>query len=434
MPPASGTTSTPDGRWSAPSATGPLDAVVVVPGSKSLTNRALVLAGIADAPSIVRRPLRARDTVLMAGALRTLGVGVDTVGPDWSVAPAPLTGPGDIDCGLAGTVMRFVPPVAATATGDVCFDGDPRARERPVGALLGALRTLGADVDDGGRSAMPFVIRGTGHVVGGPVTIDASASSQFVSGLLLAGARYEQGVTVQHVGKPLPSEPHIAMTVAMLRAAGVLVDEEPNTWRVSPGPVKALDLLVEPDLSNAEPFLAAALVVGGSVRVPHWPPHTTQAGAVLPDVLTAMGGDCRLDADGLVVHGSARVRGVDADLHEVGELTPVLAALAAVAGSTSHLRRIAHLRGHETDRLAALATELGRLGAGVTETADGLEIRPHRLRGGTFHTYGDHRMAQAGALLGLAVPGIVVEDVATTTKTLPDFVGLWTRMLGGDPT
>ncbi|MGH8825911.1 MAG: 3-phosphoshikimate 1-carboxyvinyltransferase [Jiangellaceae bacterium] len=420
-------------RWSAPTATGPLDAVVVMPGSKSLTNRALVLAGIADAPSIIRRPLRARDTLLMAGALHSLGIAVDTAGPDWSVVPARLTGPAHVECGLAGTVLRFVPPVAATAAGEVRFDGDPRARERPVGALLGALRVLGADVDDRGRAALPFVIRGTGHLLGGPVTIDASASSQFVSGLVLAGARYESGVTVHHVGKPLPSEPHIAMTVAMLRAAGVLVDEEPNTWRVSPGPVKALDLLVEPDLSNAAPFLAAALVVGGSVRVPDWPGHTTQAGAALPDLLAGMGGECRLDADGLVVHGSARVRGVDADLHEVGELAPVLAALAALADSTSYLRGIAHLRGHETDRLAALATELGNLGAGVAETVDGLEIRPRPMRGGLFRTYGDHRMAQAGALLGLAVPGVEVEDVGTTAKTMPDFAGLWTRMLGGDP-
>ena len=423
----------PEGCWSAPSATGPLDAVVPMPGSKSLTNRALVLAGIADAPSIIRRPLRARDTLLMAGALQTLGVAVDTAGVDWPVVPAPLTGPGDIDCGLAGTVMRFVPPVAVTATGEVRFDGDPRARDRPVGPLLRALRTLGAEIDDGGRGALPFVVYGGGRLAGGSVTIDASASSQFISGLLLAGARYEQGVTVQHVGKPLPSEPHIAMTVGMLRAAGVLVDEEPNTWRVPPGPVKALDLLVEPDLSNAAPFLAAALVVGGSVRVPDWPEHTAQAGAALPGLLTAMGGDCRLETGGLVVHGSARIRGLDANLHDVGELAPVLAALAALADSTSRLWGIAHLRGHETDRLAALATELGKLGAGVTETADGLEIRPRPLRGGTFRTYGDHRMAQAAALLGLAVPGVEIEDVESTAKTFPDFVGRWARMLGGDP-
>ncbi|MGH9252303.1 MAG: 3-phosphoshikimate 1-carboxyvinyltransferase [Acidimicrobiales bacterium] len=410
-----------------------MEAVVAMPGSKSLTNRALVLAGIADASSIVRRPLRARDTMLMAGALQALGIAVDTSGTDWLVVPAPPTGPADVECGLAGTVMRFMPPVAAVTSGDVRFDGDPRARERPVGTLLRALRVLGADIDDDGRDAMPFTIRGIGHLGGGPVTMDASESSQFVSGLLLAGARFDQGVAVHHVGKPLPSEPHITMTVAMLRAAGVLVDEELNTWRVSPGPVKALDIDIEPDLSNAAPFLAAALVVGGSVRVPDWPAHTTQAGAVLPDLLTAMGGDCRLDPDGLIVHGTASVRGVDADLHHAGELTPVLAALAALADSTSHLRGIAHLRGHETDRLAALATELSNLGAGVAESAGGLEIRPRPLRGGVFRTYGDHRMAQAGALLGLAVPGIEVEDLATTAKTMPDFAGLWTRLLGSDP-
>jgi 3-phosphoshikimate 1-carboxyvinyltransferase len=433
MPPGSETT-TVNGLWPAPRASGPLDAVVVMPGSKSLTNRALVLAGLADAPSVVRRPLRARDTLLMAGALQALGMSVDTTGPDWSIVPAAPTGPCAIDCGLAGTVMRFVPPVAATADGAVRFDGDPRARDRPIGPMLEALRMLGADIDDGGRGALPFVIHGAGHMAGGHAAIDASASSQFVSGLLLAGASYDRGVTVQHVGTPLPSAPHIAMTVAMLRAAGILVDEEPNTWRVSPGSVKALDVLIEPDLSNAAPFLAAALVVGGSVRIPDWPEHTTQAGAALPGLLAAMGGDCRLDADGLVVTGSARVQGVDVDLHEVGELTPVVAALAALAVSTSHLRGIAHLRGHETDRLVALATELRNLGADVKETADGLEIRPRRMRGGTFRTYDDHRMAQAGAVLGLTVPGVRVEDIATTAKTLPDFAGLWAGMLGGDQT
>ncbi|MGH9192293.1 MAG: 3-phosphoshikimate 1-carboxyvinyltransferase, partial [Acidimicrobiales bacterium] len=280
MPQSSGTTPGADGRWPAPRATAPLDAVVAMPGSKSLTNRALVLAGIADAPSIVRRPLRARDTLLMAGALQALGIAVDVSGTDWPVIPAPPTGPADIECGLAGTVMRFMPPVAAMTSGDVLFDGDTRARERPVGTLLRALRVLGADIDDDGRDAMPFTIRGIGHLGGGPVTMDASESSQFVSGLILAGARFDQGVAVHHVGKPPPSEPHITMTVAMLRAAGVLVDEELNTWRVSPGPVKALDIDIEPDLSNAAPFLAAALVAGGSVRVPDWPAHTTQAGAV----------------------------------------------------------------------------------------------------------------------------------------------------------
>jgi 3-phosphoshikimate 1-carboxyvinyltransferase len=420
-----------DGRWPAPVASHPVDAVVDVPGSKSLTNRGLVLAALAAAPSVLRRPLRARDTLLMAGALRSLGVVIDDDGDDWHVHPSMLSGPADVDCGLAGTVMRFLPPVAALASGVVRFDGDRRARERPMGTLLTALRTLGVEIDDGGRAALPFAIDGKGMVAGGDVTIDASASSQFVSGLLLAGARYEEGLTVRHEGKPLPSQPHVVMTVAILREAGAEVDDSVvNTWRVEPGPIRGLELDVEPDLSSAAPFLAAALVAGGAVRVPGWPSSTTQAGARLPELLTLMGGECHLGPGGLLVRGTGRLVGMDADLHDVGELTPVLAALAALAGSPSHLRGVAHLRGHETDRLAALASELNRLGSYVLETDDGLAIRPHPLRGRVFRTYADHRMAQAGAVLGLAVPGLELDDVTTTAKTLPDFPAMWLRMLG----
>ena len=420
-----------DSLWRAPLASGPLDAVVEIPGSKSLTNRALVLAALAQARSVVRRPLRARDTLLMVDALRALGTTVEDDRDDWRVTPAPLAGPASVDCGLAGTVMRFVPPVAALAIGEVRFDGDPRARERPMGVVLDALRAIGADVDDSGRGFLPFVIHGTGGLAGGAVTIDASASSQFVSGLLLAGARYEKGLTVHHDGEPVPSRPHIDMTVAMLRDAAVDVDDtETNTWRVEPGPIGGLDIVIEPDLSNAAPFLAAALVAGGTVRVPAWPTRTMQAGGRLLELLTWLGGSCRLDRRGLLVRGTGRVAGIDADLREVGELTPVLAALAALADSPSHLRGVAHLRGHETDRLAALAAELNNLGGNVVETEDGLIIRPRTLRGGVFHTYADHRMAQAGALLGLAVAGVDVEDVATTAKTLPDFARVWVHMLG----
>jgi 3-phosphoshikimate 1-carboxyvinyltransferase len=419
-----------DDRWPAPVAIRPVDALVTLPGSKSMTNRALVLAGLATGPSRIRGGLRARDSSLMVDALRALGVSVIDDGNGWLVAPARLAGPAQIDCGLAGTVMRFVPPVAVLAHGDVSFDGDPRARERPMWTLLRALHDLGAEIEDGGRGGLPFVVHGQGTMPGGSVTIDASTSSQFVSGLLLCGARYERGVTVQHVGEPLPSEPHVEMTITMLRQAGVGVDGRPNTWKVEPGPVKPVDVDIEPDLSNAAPFLAAALVTGGSVTVPSWPERTTQPGAALPDLLTQLGGECRLDATGLSVLGGDGIRGIDADLHEAGELTPVVAALAALADSTSRLRGVAHLRGHETDRLAALATELTALGGDVVETVDGLTIHPRPLKGGVFCTYADHRMAQAGAVLGLAVDGIELDDVATTTKTMPDFVRLWTRMLG----
>lgn len=410
-------------------------ATVRVPGSKSITNRALLLAALADGPSTIRRPLVSRDTDLMLGAVRALGAQVTEVpdtgdGAAWRVEPDALRGPAKVDCGLAGTVMRFVPPVAVLADGDIDFDGDPRARERPMGPVLRALRDLGAGID-AENDRLPFTVHGRGALPGGKVQIDASASSQFVSGLLLAAPRYGRGVDVVHVGPPVPSLPHIRMTILMLRQAGVDVeDETPQRWRVSPGPIRARDLDVEPDLSNAAPFLAAALVTGGSVTVTGWPSATTQAGDMLRDLLARMGAECRLGRHGLEVRGRGRVFGIDADLREVGELAPTIAGIAALASTPTRLRGIGHLRGHETDRLAALATEINNLGGDVTETPDGLAIRPRPLHGGVFGSYADHRMATTGALLGLRVPGVEVEDIATTAKTMPEFVELWEQMLG----
>jgi 3-phosphoshikimate 1-carboxyvinyltransferase len=391
----------------------------------------LVLAAIADGPSRVVRPLRARDTTLMADALRAVGASISDVDGDWVVTPGALHG-GVIDTGLAGTVMRFMPPIAALADGPVTFDGDAYARERPMATLIDGLRQAGAIVDDEGRGRLPFTVRGTGVVTGGPVHIDASASSQFVSGLLLAGARYDKGIEVLHTGAAeVPSLPHIEMTIAMLRSAGVEAGtSSAGVWHVVPGPVRARDWIVEPDLSNAAPFLAAALVTGGSVTVPGWPRHTTQAGDALRQLLADMGATVEYNGIGLTVTGSGDIAGLDADLHEVGELTPVLAAVAAVASSPSRLRGIGHLRGHETDRLAALATELTRLGGEVVEESDGLSILPRPLHGGQWRAYADHRMATAGALLGLVVDGVAVDDIDCTSKTLPDFPGMWTTMLG----
>ena len=417
--------------WSAPHANAPVQATVSMPGSKSITNRALVLAALADGPSSVRRPLRARDTDLMAQALRALGTAVDEVEGGWRVHPAPLRGPAEVDCGLAGTVMRFVPPVAALASGTVAFDGDPRARERPMRQILDALRHLGARVDDGGRGTLPFTLAGQGHLSGGQVSIDASASSQFVSALLLAGARFDRGVDVRHVGTTVPSAPHIEMTVRMLRDRGVGVDvsADGDRWVVEAGAVKPLDVDVEPDLSNAAPFLAAALATGGEVAVRHWPTSTEQAGDRLRTLLAQMGARVELGPDALVVRGPERLDGLDVDLHEVGELTPVVAALCALADTPSHLRGIGHLRGHETDRLAAIAAEINGLGGDVEETADGLRVNPRRLHAGLFHTYADHRMAHAAAVLGLAVAGVEVDDVATTAKTYPGFAAAWESLL-----
>lgn len=414
--------------WPAPRAHAPLHATVELPGSKSLTNRHLILAALSDAPSRIIAPLRARDTVLMADALRALGASITDEGEDWAVDPGGLHG-ATIEAGLAGTVMRFVPPVAALASGASTFDGDEYARTRPMRALLEGLRAAGVTVEDEGRGTMPFTIVGRGAVPGGVVEIDASASSQFVSALLLAGARFDKGIEVRHVGASLPSLPHIEMTVEVLRAAGVDVDTSVRErWVVAPGPIRTPDVVVEPDLSNAGPFLAAALVTGGSVTVPRWPTRTDQPGDALRDLLAQMGAEVVVDDRGLTVTGTGRIAPLVADLRDVGELTPTLAAIAALAEGESRLTGIAHLRGHETDRLKALADEINALGGDATELPDGLIIRPATLHGGLWHAYADHRMATAGAVIGLAVDGVQVDDIACTTKTLPDFPGLWSTL------
>ena len=438
-PPSAGRTSR-SGDWLAPRADHRIEATVRLPGSKSLTNRYLVLAALADDTSRLRRPLRSRDTLLMAAALRELGAGItdvpapDGTDADWLIEPGPVRAGGHIDCGLAGTVMRFLPAVAALAEAPVHFDGDAHARVRPMSALLDALRSLGAQVEDQGRGGLPFSVWGGPLLRGGSVTLDASASSQFISALLLAGARYPRGVTVHHEGLPVPSQPHLEMTMETLRDVGAVVDDsEPDTWSVAPGDLGALDVVVEPDLSNAAPFLAAAAVTGGRIRIPGWPGYTTQAGDGLRDILDAMGVDVHLDRDQLEVSGGSGISGIDVDLHDAAELTPVVAALAVLADSPSWIRGVAHIRGHETDRLAALRTELTAIGADVTETEDGLHIRPSRLHGGRFRTYADHRMVMAGALIGLVVPDLLIEDVDTVAKTLPTFTALWDGMLAQEP-
>jgi 3-phosphoshikimate 1-carboxyvinyltransferase len=371
----------------------------------------------------------ARDTQLMWAALTGLGVSITDVDGGLIVRPGPLTG-ASVDTGLAGTVMRFVPPVAALASGVSHFDGDPEARRRPMAPLLDGLRQAGVEVDDGGRGRLPFSVRG-GQVPGGMVSIDASSSSQFVSALLLAGARYDKGIEVRHVGAaPVPSAPHVAMTVAALRDRGVEVDDgQPDVWRVASSALAARDETVEPDLSNAAPFLAAALVTGGTVEVPSWPARTTQAGDALRGLLAEFGAEVLLDDSGLTVTGPGVVHGIDVDLNAVGELTPVIAAVAALADAPSRLRGIGHLRGHETDRLAALAANLTGLGGAVREERDRLTITPRPLHGGMWRAFADHRTAQAGAVVGLAVPGVEIDDISTTTKTLPDFPGMWMAML-----
>lgn len=441
--------------WPAPVAAGRIDARVALPGSKSLTGRQLVLAALADGPGTLSSPLHSRDSALMIDALRALGVGIAELpsehpfGADLRVTPAAeLTGSTSVGCGLAGTVMRFVPPVAALALGPVAFDGDPYARRRPMRPVLDALRQLGVDIADEGRGALPFTVHGAGAVRGGRVEIDASLSSQFVSALLLAGARFERGVHVVHTGERVPSLPHIEMTMQTLRERGVAVDAPaPGEWTVSPGPIAAHDVRIEPDLSNAAPFLAAAVAVGGTVAVPGWPAETTQVGDSLRALLPVFGATSALVADTLTItapgFGAPDSLPARVELHipEAGELAPTLAGLAALAahgtdgsdGVPSAITGIGHIRHHETDRIRALVDEINALGGAARELDDGIEILPAALHGGTWHSYADHRMATTGALLGLRVPDVEVEDIASTGKTLPQFTDLWQRMLGAAP-
>lgn len=417
-----------------------VSARVIIPGSKSVTNRALILAAQAQAPSILKRPLISRDSELMVAGLKAMGVGISELQVDgdlaWKVTPAKLQGPAKVDVGNAGTVMRFLPPLSALAVGDISFDGDPRSYERPLAPVIAALEELGIEIEHGGRYSLPMVVKSKGVIPGGSLTIDASASSQFLSALLLIGTSTTNGITATHKGGPLPSMPHIDMTAQMLRDFGaqVTVDKSAQSWSVAAGKLSGVDLIIEPDLSNAAPFLSIAMVCGGSITIADWPKETTQPGDQLRAILTQMGAQVSFSADGLTITGTGSIHGIDIDLHDVGELTPAIAALAALADSPSHLRGIGHLRLHETDRLAALTREINLLGGDVVEDETSLRITPaskfgEGLHAGTFHTYDDHRLATAGAVIGLVVPGIEIENVATTRKTLPDFPGLWQSLI-----
>ena len=417
----------------------PVDISVVIPGSKSVTNRALILAAQAKSPSTLRRPLVSRDSELMVAGLKGLGIGIEETTAvvdgneelQWIITPAPMRGGARVDVGNAGTVMRFLPPLAALATGEVIFDGDPRSYERPLGPVIKALEELGVSIDHDNRYSLPLKLHGTGKISGGEITIDASESSQFLSALLLVAPSFTNGITVKHKGGSLPSMPHIEMTVDMLRQFGAVVDVDAvaQTWSVKSGALHGLDLVIEPDLSNASPFLSIALVCGGRVAIADWPMKTTQPGDQLRTILSDMGAEFSFGDNGLTIIGTGKIHGIDVDLHDVGELTPSIAALCALADSPSHLRGIGHLRKHETDRLAALTREINALGGHVIEEETALHITPAPLHAGVFHTYDDHRLATAGAVLGLVIEGIEVENIATTRKTLPDFPGLWSSLL-----
>jgi 3-phosphoshikimate 1-carboxyvinyltransferase len=419
--------------WSAPfRASKPISGAINIPGSKSVTNRALVLSALASSPSTLRKGLRSRDTDLMIKALSSLGVKIEIEEDLWKITPAPLMGPAGIDVGNAGTVMRFLPPLASLAKGLISFDGDLRSHQRPLAPVIKALESLGVSIEHQGRYSLPLVINGAGYITGGEVEIDASASSQFLSSLLLVAPLMKQGLRIKNIGRSLPSKPHIEMTIAMLAQYGAVVDTSiDNQWSVKPTTLSGVDLVIEPDLSNAAVFMAAPILCGGEVIIKDWPKKTTQPGDQLRQIFSEMGGEIDFVDQGLRVRSSGQIRGIDIDLGDVGELTPVIAALASLADSPSYLRGIGHLRLHETDRLSALKNELTALGAEVLEEESALRINPKPMKAGVFHTYEDHRLATAGALIGLAVQGVEVENIETTRKTITDFPALWSQLLNG---
>ncbi len=435
--------------WSAPHHPEPLNSSVRIPGSKSLTNRYFVLAALGDQPSVIREPLVARDTILMAQALEALGASLEFYDHELFVYPAPLHG-ARIQAGLAGTVMRFLPAVAMLAKGDVMIDGDAAARVRPMDPVLQAIKKLGVAVDHAvdarGRGVLPVTVHGTGAVHGGRIEIDASASSQFISALLLAAPRMANGLELRHVGGSIPSSPHLEMTVEVLRGAGIEVFTFPKDagpvrpghpavrWLVLPGVPDVGNVEVEPDLSNAGPFLAAAMVTGGAIEIPGWPRTTQQPGDALRDIFARMGATARVVSGRLTLIGPKSISPLDLDMHDVGELVPTVAAVAAFATGPSALRNIGQLRGHETDRLTAITTELERLGGRARVEGDDLFIEPCPLHGATVDTYEDHRMATFAAVIGLRVPGVNIVNIGTTSKTLPQFPQMWADLVAGKAT
>ena len=418
--------------WRSIKATGPITGQIRVPGSKSISNRALLLAALSDGSSQISGVLLARDTQLMIAALKQLGCQIDISENTVRVEPNKLIGGGKINVGLAGTVMRFVPIVAALANGDTFFEGDEQAAARPMKTTIDSLRQLGVIVEDQGRNTLPFTVHGVGKVTGGEVQIDASVSSQFLSALLLAGARFQDGVTVINTAETVPSMPHIEMTISMLRQHGIYVTQSNNSWKINPGNIKAIDRIIEPDLSNATVFLAAAMLTGGRVTILDWPKQSDQPSKEIIAVFEKLGAQIEFTDSGLTLQAPKVIKPINHDLSAVGEIAPTITAIAAAAAGVSTLTGIGHLRGHETDRLAALVNELGKIGITAQELSDGLEIY-----GGTMHdatsimnSYQDHRMATFAAIVGLKV-NLDLDDIATTSKTIPDFTNMWEKFVIG---
>jgi 3-phosphoshikimate 1-carboxyvinyltransferase len=398
---------------------GPLDAVVRPPGSKSITNRALLCAALAPGTSTLSGALFADDTRAMLGAIAALGASVDA---DPAAARVTVTGAdlraggpdAAVDARQSGTTARFVLPVAAARPGRTVVDGAAQLRDRPFGPVLDALRDLGAEVAADGF--LPATVRGP--MRGGPVQVSGHISSQFLSGLLLAGPLMTDGLSVE-LTSPLVSAPYVEMTKAVMASFGVAVDG----LRVAPGSYRATDYAVEPDASAASYLLGAAAVAGGTVTVRGLGSASLQGDVRFAQVLAGMGARVSHTTDSLTVTVEDTLSGVDVDMADISDTAQTLAAVAVFADSPTRVRGIGFIRRKETDRLAAIVTELRRAGIDATEDDDGFTVHPGQPRATRFATYDDHRMAMSLALLGLRVPGIEIADPGCVTKTYPGFFG-----------
>jgi 3-phosphoshikimate 1-carboxyvinyltransferase len=399
-----------------------LDATVVLHGSKSLTNRALVAASLADGTSRLEGALVADDTEAMVEGVRALGadVAVDAEALVVTGGARP-DGPVAMDARLSGTTARFLLPVLALGRGPASLDGGPPLRSRPMGPLLDALRSRGASVEG---DALPVTVRGP--LQGGTVRLAGDVSSQFLSGLLLAAPRVDGGLRVE-LTTPLVSAPYVTMTAAVMRAFGVEVEEDDDAWVVAEQRYRPTTYEVEPDASAASYFFAAAVLTGGRVTVPGLGPASVQGDLAFVDVLERMGAVVERRTDRTTVAAAERLTGVDVDLSALSDMAQTLAAVAVFADSPTRVRGIGFVRGKETDRLAAVVRELRRVGVRAEETDDGFVVHPGSPQPAVISTYDDHRMAMSFALLGLRVPGIAIADPGCVAKTFP---GYWDALDG----
>jgi 3-phosphoshikimate 1-carboxyvinyltransferase len=402
----------------------PPDATVRVPGSKSVTNRALLVAALADGPSTIRNPLFSDDTFWLMDALVRLGIDLtaDRNGEEVRVKGQggliPASGV-DLFVGNAGTVARFLPPALALGRGPYTVDGVPRMRERPVSDLVDGMRQLGAAVEYAGESEkFPLKVPG-GGIRGGTAHISGTKSSQFASGLLMAAPYADAPVTLRVDGRK--QWPYIGITVAVMRAFGVNVGEARDLFSVQPAVYKPLDYEVEPDASAASYFMAAAAITGGRVKIPGLGSASPQGDLRFAEVLQDMGCEVELTPNTIEVRGPDRLRGVDVDMNAFSDTMMTLAAIAPFADRPTTITNVAHTRLQETDRLSAIATELGRLSLTTHQTPSSIRIIPQTPRPAVVQTYGDHRVAMAFAVVGLLAPGIKIRDPGCVSKTFPDY-------------